>query len=456
MKESINTIATYLDGDILELAKDAKNKLGEQEHMEMTISEAYSQIKLLLDVLKLGVEKGYLEKVSVNRRNNIGAQLSTVASALNIIKQNSYDANYQTRQAQASYIQGVYGLKETVDDAKLFEMSKSFGNYYHSLEKLSATEDLYQENLSKIAKTKEYYEIAYKRLHLLNEKIKVATQTVEDVDKVALNAKRNDEKVDELLTSSKASFQDIENKRVKIEAFHKNVDETEETIQTLKEADRKHKDDTKIALDKLSEDANKHIAQAINKTNSVVAENLELQKELGVLLRGATAGKLYTEFKKESDKIRNELWFWLVGVLLINAGLLAFSSLMIFGSETLGIKALDISSMTAIAFVKVFLSVPILLLDWFIVRQYNIRRILMEKYTFKSLMSISLIHYNDLVKENIKHEESSGFIISTIDKIYSSPFDIVDNKTTAAISALTDKSAEIIGKIAEKAIDKVK
>ena len=49
-----------------------------------------------------------------------------------------------------------------------------------------------------------------------------------------------------------------------------------------------------------------------------------------------------------------------------------------------------------------------------------------------------------------------SFIISSIDKIYSSPFDLPDNKTAAAISALTEKSAEIIGKVAEKAIDKAK
>lgn len=456
MKASIDTIASFLDDDLLEMAKEARNKMGDYEYSELSIKEAYPILKLLLDQLKSSIEKGYLERVSQTRRTSIGAQLTNIKQALGVFSQYGYESNYQSKQYQSQYIQSVYGLKDAVDDAKLFEMSRSFGNYYASVEKLAATENQYQEVLSKINETEQLYTRAYERLERLNESLESASQASDELDRITSISVKNESKIDELLDAAKEYIQDIEDRRSKVESFHKNIEDMESVFQGLKDDNTKYIDNAQLSLKKVTETSNIKMDGAVSRSNKIVADNGKLQEQLAALLQDATAGKLYTEFKTESNKIRFELWFWLAGVVFINVILLCFSSVMIFGATRLGIPSLNLTSLSAVAFGKIFLTIPIVLLDWFIVRQYNIRRALMEKYTFKSLVSISLIHYNELVKKHIDNEEAASFIISAIDKIYSSPFEVTDSKTAAAISALTDKGAGIFEKALEKAIDKVK
>lgn len=456
MKESINAIASFLDGDLLELSKQARDRMPDYEHSELKIKEAYPLLKLLIDQLKSAIDKGYIERVSLARRTNIGAHLVNIKSSLDVFRQNDFEANYQSKQYQAQYIQGVYGLKDAVDDAKLFEMSKSYGNYYASLEKLAATENLFQETLSRITEAEKLYQTAYDSLEVLTEKIQSASQATETLEEITTIGIKNEAKIDGLLDSSKLYTQDIEDRRAKVEAFHKNIEIMEVTLQAMKDENTKHIDNSKLSLLSIADLSNRKLDEAVKRSNSIVVDNASLQEQLTELLQGATAGKLYTEFKTESNKIRFELWFWLAGVVLINAILLAFSLIVIFGLTNMGIPPINLNSLSAVAFVKIFLTVPIVLLDWFIVRQYNIRRALMEKYAFKSLVSISLIHYNELVKKHIDNEEVAGFIISAIDKIYSSPFEVGDNKTAAAINALTEKGAGIFEKAVEKVIEKVK
>jgi len=372
MKASIDTIASFLDGDLLEMAKEARDKMGDYEHAELTIKEAYPILKLLLDQLKSSIEKGYLERVSQARRTSIGTQLTNIKQALDVFSQYDYEPNYQSRQYQSQYIQSVYGLKDAVDDAKLFEMSKSFGNYYSSLEKLSATENQYQEMLSKIAGTEKMYEDAYSRLELVNEKLELAEKASEELDSLKSEGEKNETKIDELLDSAKEYVQDIEDRRVKVEAFHKNVESMEEAVENLKAENIKSLSSTKKNLQDFFESSYLNIDNAINKTNGIITDNENLKGQVATLLQGATAGRLNAEFKTESSKISSELRFWLAGVIAINLLLLCFSCLMIFGSNRFGIPALDLQSLTAVVFVKVFLTVPILLLDWFMVRQYNI------------------------------------------------------------------------------------
>ncbi|MFD1467798.1 hypothetical protein ACFQ48_06155 [Hymenobacter caeli] len=456
MKASIDTIASFLDGNLLEMAKDARDKLGEYEHAELTIKEAYSTLKLLLDQLKASIEKGYLERVSQSRRVAIGAQMTIINQALDMLNQHKYESNYQSKQYQSQYIQGVYGLKDAVDDAKLFEMSKSFGNYYSSLEKLSITENQYQEILSKISGTEELYESSYSRLELLNEKLELAEKASEELEILKSTGEKNEIKIDGFLDNAKEYVQDMEDRRGRIESFHKNIEDMEEAVEKLKEENIKSVSNTKKNLQDFFEKSHANIDKAIKKTDGIIADNESLKEQVAVLLQGATAGRLNAEFKTESTKISNELRFWLAGVIIINILLLCFSCLMIFGSTVINIPAIDLKSLTAVAFVKIFLTIPILLLDWFMVRQYNIRRELMEKYTFKSLVSISLVHYNELIKQHIENEEAAAFIISAIDKIYSSPFDLPDTKMAAAINAFAEKGTGILEKAVEKVIDKVK
>ena len=120
--------------------------------------------------------------------------------------------------------------------------------------------------------------------------------------------------------------------------------------------------------------------------------------------------------------------------------------LIINGSSWLGIKPLDTTSMDSAFYLKLFISIPLLFLDWFIIRQYNQRKDLAEKYAFKSVLSLSLLAYNEMMVDHKDNKISLEFISSTVEKIYQSPFDAKD---------MTKSELAVLNKLAEKGLEKI-
>ena len=72
--------------------------------------------------------------------------------------------------------------------------------------------------------------------------------------------------------------------------------------------------------------------------------------------------------------------------------------------------------------IKLLITVPLIVLDWFLIKEYSYRKDFVEKYTFKSAISLSLLTYRDLIKQE-KNPEAVKFINNAIDKIYKDPFE---------------------------------
>src|ERR1035438_614757 len=71
---------------------------------------------------------------------------------------------------------------------------------------------------------------------------------------------------------------------------------------------------------------------------------------------------------------------------------------------------------------RVVLIVPLILLDIFLVFQYNKRQKLIDEYKFKSAMALSLWAFHDLVEKNKAGDISRDFVIDSINRIFESPF----------------------------------
>jgi hypothetical protein len=188
------------------------------------------------------------------------------------------------------------------------------------------------------------------------------------------------------------------------------------------------------------------VSEFSTKTDEIVTKNETLQTKINSLLEGANAGELYKAFNSRKKDIEESLnkWFW--GIVAINIFLVFFTLLIINGSEFLGIKPLSATTMDAAFYLKLFISIPLLFLDWFIIRQYNQRKDLAEKYAFKSVLSLSLLAYNEMMVDHKDNQISLEFISSTVDKIYQSPFDAKN---------LTKSELEVLNKLAEKGLEKI-
>ncbi|WP_431110785.1 hypothetical protein [Winogradskyella poriferorum] len=72
--------------------------------------------------------------------------------------------------------------------------------------------------------------------------------------------------------------------------------------------------------------------------------------------------------------------------------------------------------------IKLLITIPLIILDWFLIKEYSYRKDFVEKYTFKSAISLSLLTYRDLIKQE-KNVEAVKFINNAIEKIYKDPFE---------------------------------
>ena len=247
-----------------------------------------------------------------------------------------------------------------------------------------------------------------------------------------------------------ANAEDVESKKVTISALHKSAKELEQIFEDantqVKEINTSSTNSVNEFIQQKTEFVEGKVSEFSTKTGEIVTKNETLQTKINSLLEGANAGELYKAFNSRKKDIEESLnkWFW--GIVAINIFLVLFTLLIINGSEFLGIKPLSATTMDAAFYLKLFISIPLLFLDWFIIRQYNQRKDLAEKYAFKSVLSLSLLAYNEMMVDHKDNQISLEFISNTVDKIYQSPFDAKN---------LTKSELEVLNKLAEKGLEKI-
>ena len=102
------------------------------------------------------------------------------------------------------------------------------------------------------------------------------------------------------------------------------------------------------------------------------------------------------------------------------------------------------------------LIVPLILLDIFLVFQYNKRQKLIEEYRFKSAMALSLWAFHDLVEKNKEGDVSKAFVIDSIKRIFESPFQDSSNLDKGQRDLLLKVLQSIGGKIDKAGDDLIK
>lgn len=356
-------------------------------------------------ILLGAIDSGELDKISAHMRNSIFAQLKALFD--NLTPGITNVANYNN---SVTYL---HHLINQINATNLPEKGSKHEAYSKMLDELKDAKDQYLE-------LKESLEGA----DSLEEK---GREKVEELQNLL-------ESSSELYNDSKSKFDTREEKLQEVEV---SITETQDQIKLIKDSIDGYKEKTSEDKDeviKMKAEVLEFFSKIISEEeklrelyidyeglSSKLSDLMKATKEQKVavdnLITHATGASLFHAFDKKRARLNGSLKFWLSGVVI------SLSFLAIVGFITASMLKPGVT-IDKIFWVRLLTVIPLGYLVVFLTNQYSKNKNLLEEYSFKSSLSLSLEPYRDLVEKVIpedNRETMSKFLIDSIGKIYESP-----------------------------------
>lgn len=290
---------------------------------------------------------------------------------------------------------------------------------------------------------------------------------LEDISGLISSVASNKANAETTLTEIKQLLQDVTVNAQNIAAYHVQAQQNEAAITQL-QANAKQSSaeinalETKATefyssvseytkrVDVLVKKAEENVELNNNQTTSLIDVLVELEAQIKDQLEKATGYSLFHSFQTRKDlmvKSKN-FWLWILSGLLVIAILLGGWLVSSMSGQT--IDALGVAF-----YLKLSLTIPLLFAISFSTIQYSRERRLEEEYAFKSNISISLIPYQELVEKLVDQDDAeerkqyASFIISTINKIFTSPTDEIFKDKKSSKGVIDEKSIKIISQVGD-------
>ena len=250
----------------------------------------------------------------------------------------------------------------------------------------------------------------------------------------------------------KTANQDIADKQVKVTAVVNNATDFQQRIEASEQKARTTVDEVQsrsaaalaelqakatttvadaqaganAAIEALRASSSQSVSEHTVRTDAIVAKNEELQRTVEVLLQGANAGELFKAFQARKAELEATQGKWLWALAGVTAAVVVGGGALVYAlaSTTTG----DLGLIA----IKVTVLLPLVVLDVFIANQYNNRRALIEECAFKAALSLSLIPYKDLVRDQTAEPAALQFVLASVEKIYANPSDAIARPGAAA------------------------
>ena len=233
------------------------------------------------------------------------------------------------------------------------------------------------------------------------------------IDELAVQAETDQER-------STATAETVSDKLVEIEGelarAHESATETtalEASVRVFHgEIDSHREKLTKAAAD---------LAAHGKRVEGVVTRNEELKAELEELLQEAVGAGLFGSFELRRKQITRSKWVWAVLTALSVVGQ---ARAIVWLADSVPSEGTETIFVDPSFLIKVSITLPLLFLIAFCVRQYGRERDFEESYAFKSSLSFSLKPYLNLVRDLDSENEDErfpGFAVETIRQVFESP-----------------------------------
>lgn len=395
MKQTTQNILKWLNSSTIQEQIDQfKQTNSSYTFNETTIIEAIELYDLSKDVLLKAIENNILdEQISFTKRQQIHNTLKSLVTQLSQIAQPQFKYNAAHPNAAAfaqAIFTGIMNLSDIVDNAKLQERLKGFGNYAVELKELSKIKKAYLTLVKDIEKARELYsksETVYNDLNTLSENLSAKLKDLE-TEKVKTDKISSDTKL--VFDNISKSEQDIENKKVRITAFHANIEEHQKTI-------------TELQL-KAQEIIDKE--ETINNLINQAEKALNLKSAEGI----SAAFSSYLTSSNEKKNLRN----WMIGASLFILAALALTVWIVSGKW---IEHPDAISSIIGRVVAVAISITG---ATFCAKQYVKQKNILEDYAYKSVLSKSIIAFTEEIKKR-DSTKVADYLTQVLGEIHQDP-----------------------------------
>lgn len=412
---------------------------------EVSLDESFINLNASSLLLKDLIQNKKLIQLPITIQKSLIAAYQNIISSQNNIVAGSDAVENLINQIESLNIQiWQYGLHNLSDEVlgyqtklnQIKQLEVEIGNLNKELQtgiKLKDKLDKIFDNMSKLSssvinsKTDSETVLAQIRQHLQD-----ATVNAQNVAVYLTQAQQSEASITQLQASasqSNATIKAIEDKAT--EFFDEVNSYTKRVDGMLKQAD-----DT---VDKNTKEM-----------DSLVSDLIDLEEKIKDQLEKATGYSLFHSFQTRQGLMVKSKNFWLWVLTFLLALALALGCWLVNTMDGKTIADLGVAF-----YLKLSLTIPMLFAISFSTIQYSRERRLEEEYAFKSNISISLIPYQELVEKLVdekdpeQRKEYANFIISTINKIFTSPTDEIfkDKKSTKGM--IDEKSIKLISQVGD-------
>ncbi|QYK53591.1 MAG: hypothetical protein KF824_01565 [Fimbriimonadaceae bacterium] len=398
-------------------------------------ADAIGVLKNLLRELIDAEKQGLVDEFPIGTLQDIQSHLQNIWSHMtNLISGNNHVASLvdEIDRLHQKIWQGGFryrGKKIVGYEQKYKQISQLSAE----IEKIKQRESDAEEILSTIREISEEIAELDKQLQLLSNSIESKVTKVDTLHSKAIDAEEELdsqlENVDSLIkmindnsNTAQAKAETAATSEKRLQDFLSRVDENEqklaEAIQKVNEFIQTKTKEYSDYIKDSSTDVDKFKEQSQDRLIDLLERMEIVELDIHDKLRNATGISLFHAFEEKRKWSLGHV-FW----LLFAVGA-AGSALYI---TTVTLEKLAGQPMDAVAYIKIALSLPAILLAGFALGQYGRERRLREEYAFKSKISLSLEVYRELVEEAVDtltpedKAKFADFLINSVGIIFESP-----------------------------------
>ncbi len=380
------------------------------EQNEYTLNEAVVDFENQRSLLIKRIDSGVLDNYSYQAREDLFRRLNQILNFINRINgnRNVVPSLLDEIQNLKNYVfitlnldtkdTGLFDYKE-----KLKELTELQQKYNSLLVELDRATDIYEETKSRTTTIEQNY---IKSRDLVDQLVTI-DQQIQEKNRISV----------EITNKIHKRFDQVNSQSTKINEFYA-------TIDTLKE----------------------ELSEADERTKELINKNEELEKKVNDLIGSAVGGALGKTFGERKFELRESEIFW-KRATFVSIFILFLAAGAVFYELFTGVNE------TTVLLSKISLLVPASVAVWFTSSNYNRERKLLEEYAFKSTMALSLDSYRKVLNEELgdgEREIISEFLVSSMQKIYSSPLENIANhssKDDEIEISMLDRIVKIFNKV---------
>lgn len=418
------------ENKITEVVRIVDERQFSRDRSPLDFDTAVERLRSCRDIVLGTIENDFFSTLPQGIQGELVPILNSIVSHLNSIIEGSDNLD-----ALGSYVDQMHAF---VWRNRLAEKSSRVVNYSQKLDQLTKlageAQRLRSEFEELVAKGSEIYALLEQSNQAATRASDAQTQAqtardqaltcAQEAQTALTTANERNTQINDLLAHARSSQQEISTFEQDLKKLYTEGqmfrDRIAETERTAKETVDKNNDRTKEIQDKLT----------------------ALEVQIQNALQKATGVSLFHSFQERRNQIAKGKWIWAVLAGIFGVGTIAWVSFL----------AYTCNAIAPPLYFKLAVALPVTLIVWFCINQYNHERRLEEEYAFKSNISLSLVPYRDLVEEILSKQDDAArnkyaeFIVNSVDKVFTAP---IDHKGDFSFENFKHMSAEQLKLLAE-------